>query len=268
MSEKHPGRWPYYSVDLALWPGEFCQIGDVVDDFETAHHMAAAAVQVHGIWTEDSEVEHFALIYGESRTFDGFSEEPASEEEDFGWYIEGEGREPATRERLAYVAGDGLHVRDSERADELHTAMYEAFNAEVAADRTAADDPPDLALALEHGAAFKGRVVTFPSLEAANRFGDARAKRSMQKVIDGMRGYTDDQVERVNALFERWQETSAVRHQKNAQALAAYLFDIEVFGKNRPGHTTAGARSSMSDSTRKIVQAEVAEVIRRSAGEN
>jgi hypothetical protein len=267
MNEKQPGRWPYYSVNLALWPGEFCQIGDVVDDFQTAHRMAAAAIQVHGIWTEDSEVEHFAVIYGESRTFDGFSEEPASEEEDFDWYIEGEGREPATRERLAYVAGDGLHVRDSERADELHTAMYEAFNAEVAADRTAADHP-DLALALEHGAAFKGRMVTFPSLEAADRFGDARAKRTMQQWIDAMRGYTDDQVERYNALFERWEETSAVSHQKNAQALAAYLFDIQVLGKNRPGHSTAGARSSISDRTRKIVEAEVAEVIQRDAEQN
>src|SRR5262249_12950260 len=139
MSKKHPGRWPYYSVNLAVWPGEFCQIGDVVDDFQTAHRMAAAAVQVHGIWTEDSNVEHFAESYGESRTFDGFREEPASEEEDFGWYMEGEGGEPATRELLAYVADDGLHLRDSERAIELGTAMQDAFEAEVDAGRTAAD---------------------------------------------------------------------------------------------------------------------------------
>jgi hypothetical protein len=264
MSEKHPGRWPYYSVNLALWPGEFCQIGDVVDDFQTAHHMAAAAIQVHGIWTEESDVEHFAEIYGESRTFDGFSDDPASEEEDFDWYMEGESCDPPTRQLLAYVAGDGLHLGNSERAIELHAAMQDAFEAEIVAGRSAIDDP-DSELALEHGAAFKGGVVTFPSLDAANRFGEARANRSMQTWIDGMRGYTDDQAERADALFARWKETSAVSRQKNAQALAVYLFDIQVLGKNRLGHT-AGAGSSIADSTRKIVEAEVAEVLRRYGG--
>jgi hypothetical protein len=262
MSEKHPGRWPYYSVDLALWPGEFCQIGEVVDDFQTAHQMAAAAVQVHRIWTEDRDVEHFALIYGESRTFDGFSDDPASEEEDFDWYFEGENREPPTRELLAYVAGDGLHSGNSERAIELHAAMHDAFEADIGS----AIDDPESELALEHGAVFNGSFVIFPSLGAANGFGDARARQSTQEWIDGMRGYTDDQAERADALFDRWQETSAVSRQKNAQALAAYLFDVQVLGKNRLGHT-AGARSSIADSTRKIVKAEVAEVNRRYGGQ-
>ena len=44
-------------------------------------------IWIHEIWTEGSDVEHFALIYGESRTFDGFTEEPASEEEGFDYWV-------------------------------------------------------------------------------------------------------------------------------------------------------------------------------------
>ena len=82
MLEQQPGRWPYYSVELTLQPGEFCQVGDVVDNIQTAHAMAAAAVQVQEIWADDSDLEYYALIYGESRTFEHFKDEPASEDED------------------------------------------------------------------------------------------------------------------------------------------------------------------------------------------
>ena len=83
--------------------------------------MAVAAVQVRHIFGNDDEPEAFALIYGESRTFDDFDfeGEPDSEDEDVDWYMEGESRDPATRGQLACVAGDGLHLPDSERAVDL-----------------------------------------------------------------------------------------------------------------------------------------------------
>jgi hypothetical protein len=256
------GRWPYFSVELALWPGESHQIGDVVEDFGIGHQMAVAAVQVRDIFANDNEPEPFALIYGESRTFDDFDfeGEPESEEEDFDWYMEGEGRDPATREQLACVAGDGLHLPDSERAVDLSTKMQDAFEDEIAADRSPIDDP-DRELAAEHGAAFYGSAVSFPSLDAARAFGEARAQRSMQKMLDGMRGYTDEQAQRANALYERWEKTSTVARQKNAQALAAHLLDIHVFGRRNPRGRSAGGRSAIAPSTRKIVEVEVAEVI-------
>jgi hypothetical protein len=254
------GRWPYFSVELALWPGEFLQIGHVVEDFGIAQQMAVAAVQVRDIFGNDDNPEAFALIYGESRTFNDFVDEPDSEEEDFDWYMEGESRDPATREQLACVAGDGLHLPGSERAVDLFTEMQDAFEDEIAANRSTINDP-DRELAAEHGAAFYGSAVSFPSLDAAREFGEARAMRSMQKMVDGMRGYTDEEAERANALYERWEKTSTVARQKNAQALAAHLLDIHVFGRRNPRGRSAGGRNAIAPSTRKTVEAEVAQVI-------
>jgi hypothetical protein len=254
------GRWPYCSVELAVWPGEFHQIGDVVEDFGIAYQMAVAAVQVRDIFANDDEPEPFAVIYGESRTFDDFDfeGEPESDEQDFDWYMEGEGRDPATRAQLACVAGDGLHLRDSERASDLFTEMQNAFEDQM--DRTTIDDP-DRELATEHGAAFYGSAVSFPSLDAARKFGEARATRSMQKMVDGMRGYTDDEAQRADALYERWVRTSTFARQKNAQALAAHLLDIHVFGPRNPRRRAAGGRNEIAASTRNVVEAEVSQVI-------
>jgi hypothetical protein len=254
------GHWPYFSVELALWPGEFHQIGDVVEDFGIAHQMAVAAVQVRDIFGNDDDPEPFALIYGESRTFNDFEDEPDSEEEDFDWYMEGESRDPATRGQLACVAGDGLHLLGSERAVDLFTEMHDAFEDEIAADRSTINDP-DRKLAAEHGAAFYGSAVSFPSLDAAREFGEARAMRSMQKMVDGMRGYTDEEAERANSLYERWEKMSTVARQKNAQTLAAHLLDIHVFGRRNPRGRSAGGRNAIAPSTRKTVEAEVAQVI-------
>lgn len=83
----------------------------------------------------------------------------------------------------------------------------------------------------------------------------------MQKIINGMRGYTEEEAERANDLYERWQRASTVARQKNAQTLAAHLLDIHVFGRRNPRRRSAGGRNAIAPSTRKTVEAEVAQVI-------
>jgi hypothetical protein len=136
--------------------------------------------------------------------------------------------------------------------------MQDAFEDEIG--RSTMDDP-DRELAAKHGAAFYGSVVSFPSLDAARTFGEARARRSMQEMVDGMRGYTDEEAQRADALYGRWEKTSTVARQKNARALAAHLLDIHVFGPRNPRMRAAGGRNAIAASTRKIVEAEVAQVI-------